>query len=265
MKKIRIDILLVERGMVDSRSKAQRLVMAGQIRVNDQVVQKPSVSFPADVDISIDTGQNYVSRGGEKLRAALESFKIEVGGLVCADVGASTGGFTDCLIQHGAAKVVAIDVGKGILDWKLRQNQKVVVLEGVNARNLQQLPAAIDLATIDVSFISSKVLLPVVRKWFRDSGAQVILLIKPQFEAGKSEVSRGKGVIRDPVVHQHVLKDVLEFAQDLQYQIKGLIQSPLLGPKGNKEFLAWLASSIHNRLDVDFFINPLFNDPQSLG
>jgi 23S rRNA (cytidine1920-2'-O)/16S rRNA (cytidine1409-2'-O)-methyltransferase len=265
MKKFRIDVLLVEQGLVDSRSKAQRLVMAGQVRVNDQVVQKPSILFPGDVAISIDPGQNYVSRGGEKLAAALESFQIEVGGLVCADVGASTGGFTDCLVQHGAEKVFAIDVGKGVLHWKMRQEQKVIVLEGVNARNLRELPDDIDLATIDVSFISSKVLLPVIRGWFRDSGGQVILLIKPQFEAGKSEVSRGKGVIRDPDVHQQVLREVLEFAQDSHYQILGLIKSPLSGPKGNMEFLAWFESSFTSRIDVELLIKPLFEDVQSMG
>jgi len=147
----------------------------------------------------------------------------------------------------------------------LRQNQKVVVLEGNNARNLEELPDDIDLATIDVSFISSKVLLPVIRGWFRDSGGQVILLVKPQFEAGKSEVSRGKGVIRDPKVHQQVLWDVLEYAQDAQYQILGLIKSPLFGPKGNTEFLAWLDSSYTSRIDVELFIKPLFNDVQFMG
>ena len=139
MKKMRIDILMVEKGLIESRSQAQRLVMAGQVRVNGQVVQKPSVSFHADAEIKIDPGPDYVSRGGEKLQAALEKFGIEVGGLVCADVGASTGGFTDCLIKHGVCKVFSIDVGKGILHWKLRQNNKVVVMEGVNARYLERL------------------------------------------------------------------------------------------------------------------------------
>ncbi|GAJ01062.1 unnamed protein product, partial [marine sediment metagenome] len=211
-------------------------------RVKGQVVQKPSVSFQNNVEIAVDPGQDYVSRGGEKLQAALVKFSIDVEGLVCADVGASTGGFTDCLIQHGANKVFSIDVGKGILHWKLRQNNKVVILEGVNARYLEQLPEIVDLVTIDASFISSKVLLPVVQGWFRKSPGQVILLIKPQFEAGRTETSRGKGVIRDPGVHQQVLHEVLEFSQEMNYQISGLIKSPLLGPKGNVEFLGILPS-----------------------
>jgi 23S rRNA (cytidine1920-2'-O)/16S rRNA (cytidine1409-2'-O)-methyltransferase len=258
MKKMRIDLLLVERGLAESRSQAQRLVMAGQVRVKGQLVQKPSVSFQNDVEIAVDPGQDYVSRGGEKLRAALTKFGIDVGGLVCADVGASTGGFSDCLIQHGANKVFSIDVGKGILHWKLRQNNKVVIMEGVNARYLEQLPEIVDLVTIDASFISSKVLLPVVQGWFRKSPGQVILLIKPQFEAGRTETSRGKGVIRDPGIHQQVLCEVLEFAQESNYQISGLIKSPLLGPKGNVEFLTWLQFPCQTTIRVQELLEPLF-------
>ncbi|HUV27971.1 MAG TPA: TlyA family RNA methyltransferase [Anaerolineales bacterium] len=257
MKKMRIDILMVEKGLIESLAQAQRLVMAGQVRVNGQVVQKPSVSFQADTEIEIDPGPDYVSRGGEKLQAALEKFGIEVGGLVCADVGASTGGFTDCLIKHGVCKVYSIDVGKGILHWKLRQNNKVVVMEGVNARYLERLPEGVDLVTIDASFISSKVLLPVVQGWFRKQGGQVILLIKPQFEAGRAVSSRGKGVIRDPGVHQQVLHEVLEFAQENKYQIAGLVRSPLIGPKGNVEFLAWLQFPWQSTINVQKMIEPL--------
>jgi 23S rRNA (cytidine1920-2'-O)/16S rRNA (cytidine1409-2'-O)-methyltransferase len=260
MKKNRIDIMLVEMGLADSRSKAQRLVMAGQVRVNGQVVQKPSNSFSGEVDISVATRPKYVSRGGDKLEAAINTFQIEVEGFACADVGASTGGFTDCLLAHGARKVLSIDVGKGILHWKLRQNEKVVALEGVNARNLDRLPEEVDLVTIDASFISSKVLLPVVQGWFGDSRGQVILLIKPQFEAGRSEVSRGKGVIRDSAVHRQVLIDVLEFAQEIRYKISGLVQSPLLGPKGNKEFLAWLAWPGQKEVQVKKLVDQLFTD-----
>jgi len=171
---------------------------------------------------------------------------------------ASTGGFTDCLIQHGANKVFSIDVGKGILHWKLRQNKKVVVMEGVNARFLEQLPEIVDLVSIDASFISSKVLLPVVQGWFRKSPGQVILLIKPQFEAGRTETSRGKGVIRDPGVHQKVLHEVLEYAQETNYQISGLMKSPLLGPKGNVEFLAWLQFPCQTTIRVQELLEPLF-------
>ena len=259
MKKIRIDLLLVERDLVESRSKAQRLVMAGQVRVDDQVVQKPSISFRPDVEITIDPGKEYVSRGGDKLNAALEEFQIDVKGLVCADVGASTGGFTDCLLQNGASKVFSIDVGKGILHWNLRNREEVIVMEGINARNLDKLPEAVDLITIDVSFISSKVMLPIVQGWFRETGGQVILLIKPQFEAGRSEVQRGKGVIRDPNVHQKVLKNVIEFAHESQFQISGLMKSPLLGPKGNVEFLAWLEYPCSDEGKVEDYIGRLLN------
>ena len=258
MKKMRIDMLLVEKGMAESRSQAQRLVMAGQVRVAGQVVPKPSVSFSKDVNIEIDPGPSYVSRGGEKLEAALDKFSIEVSGLICADVGASTGGFTDCLIKHGASKVFAIDVGKGILHWKLRQDGKVVVMEGVNARYLERLPESVDLISIDASFISSKVILPVTQGWFRDVPGQVILLIKPQFEAGRVQTSRGKGVIRDPLVHKQVLYDVLEFAETNGYQIAGLMRSPLLGPKGNVEFLAWLRFPSQFSVDLQEVIEPLF-------
>jgi 23S rRNA (cytidine1920-2'-O)/16S rRNA (cytidine1409-2'-O)-methyltransferase len=261
--KKRIDILLVERKLADSRSKAQRMVMAGQVRVDGQMVFKSSSTYGEEVEIKVDSGQKYVSRGGEKLEAALNSFAITVIGRICADVGASTGGFTDCLLQHGAHKVYAIDVGKGILDWKLRQNQQVIVMEGVNARYIEMLPEVIDLITIDASFISSKVLLPVVQEWFHESSGYVILLIKPQFEAGKSEVSRGKGVIRDPEIHKRVLYDVLDFAQKSQYEVLGLIRSPLIGPKGNTEFLACLRWPGQSKAVVTDLIARLFSNQQS--
>ena len=247
MPKVRLDILLVERGLAESRAKAQALIMAGQVRVADQVMLKPATSVEAESTVTIDSGPRFVSRGGEKLDAALEAFKIDVTGLVCADVGASTGGFTDCLLQRGAAKVYAIDVGKGILHWKLRNDPRVVVMEETNARFVESLPEQIDLVTIDASFISLKILLPVIRLWFPSPGGrgargegEVLALIKPQFEAGKKDVSRGDGVIRDPEIHRQVLLDVLTFAQKEGFGIRGLIKSPLLGPKGNAEFLAWM-------------------------
>jgi 23S rRNA (cytidine1920-2'-O)/16S rRNA (cytidine1409-2'-O)-methyltransferase len=163
------------------------------------------------------------------------------------------------LLQNGASKVFSIDVGKGILHWNLRNREEVIVMEGINARNLDKLPEAVDLITIDVSFISSKVMLPIVQGWFRETGGQVILLIKPQFEAGRSEVQRGKGVIRDPNVHQKVLKNVIEFAHDSQYQISGLMKSPLLGPKGNVEFLAWFEYPGCDEGKVEDYIGRLFN------
>ncbi len=165
MPKVRLDILLTERGLVESRAKAQAMIMAGQVRVNDQVTLKPATGVPPDSVLTVDTGPRFVSRGGEKLDAALEAFGIDVTGLTCADVGASTGGFTDCMLQRGAGKVYAIDVGKGILHWKMRNHPKVVVMEKTNARYVKSLPEPIDFVTIDASFISLKILLPVVKKW----------------------------------------------------------------------------------------------------
>ncbi len=252
MPKVRLDVLLVERGLAESRAKAQAMIMAGQVRVAGQTTLKPATVIEADAVLTVDSAPRFVSRGGEKLDAALEAFDIDVSGLVCVDVGASTGGFTDCLLQRGAAKVYAIDVGKGILHWKLRNEPRVVVMEGTNARYVESLPEAVDLVTIDVSFISLKILLPVVRKWFSPPSSfvgegkqmgkrgDVVALIKPQFEAGKRDVSRGEGVIRDPEIHRRVLLDVLGFAQEEDFRVRGLIRSPLRGPKGNVEFLAWL-------------------------
>lgn len=259
MKKKRIDLLLVEQGLAESRSQAQRLVMAGQVRANGQVVQKSSVAFEEGVEISIDFGPEFVSRGGEKLKSALRRFGISVQGLVCADVGSSTGGFTDCLLKNGAQKVYSIDVGKGILHWKLRQDERVVLMEGVNARYLEKLPEEIDMVTIDVSFISLKVLLPVVKNWISNKQGQLIVLIKPQFEAGRDEASRGKGVIRDPNVHRRVIKEVLEFAQENNLQVSGLIKSPVKGPKGNLEFLAWLKYSSIESNKLQELIDQLIN------
>ncbi|HNK63331.1 MAG TPA: TlyA family RNA methyltransferase [Anaerolineales bacterium] len=238
MPKVRLDVLLVERGLADSRAKAQALVMAGQVRINDQVALKPATTVQPNATLTVDTGPRFVSRGGEKIEGALDVFQIDVTGFTCADVGSSTGGFTDCLLQRGAAKVYAIDVGKGILHWKLRNDPRVVVMEETNARFVESLPEKIDLVSVDASFISLKVLLPVIKKWKVGSG--VIALIKPQFEAGRKEVSRGDGVIRDPEVHRQVLLDVLSFAKDEGFGLRGLVKSSLLGPKGNAEFLAWL-------------------------
>ena len=229
--------MLVERGLAESRSLAQRLVMAGQVRADGQVVDKPSIKVDEGVALTVDRGPRFVSRGGEKLQAAFAVFDIDVTGLICADLGASTGGFTDCLLQHGAAKVYAIDVGRGILHWKLRNDPRVVVMEGTNARYLEKLPESVDFVTVDASFISLKNLLPVVKGW---GLKQLLILIKPQFEAGRKEVARGKGVVRDTEIHRRVLLDVLDFARDNSYQVKGLARSPVLGPKGNVEFLGWL-------------------------
>jgi len=249
MPKVRLDVLLTERGLAESRSKAQALIMAGQVRVNDQVTLKPATGVQPNSILTIDSGPRFVSRGGEKLDAALEAFDIDLSGLTCADVGASTGGFTDCMLQRGADKVYAIDVGKGILHWKLRNDPRVVVMEGTNARYVESLPEQVHFVTIDASFISLKILLPVVKNWFAASpvngGLQGgVFLIKPQFEAGRKDVSRGDGVIRDPDIHRQVLLDVLAFAQREGFGVGGLIRSPITGPKGNMEFLAWLGIDI---------------------
>jgi 23S rRNA (cytidine1920-2'-O)/16S rRNA (cytidine1409-2'-O)-methyltransferase len=238
----RVDQRLVELGLADSRAQAQRLVMAGQVRAAGQVVPKPSTKVDPSVSLTVDLGPRFVSRGGEKLAAAFAAFDLNVRGQVCADVGASTGGFTDCLLQHGAARVYAIDVGKGILHWNLRNDARVVVMEGTNARYLERLPEPMTFVSIDASFISLKILLPVVKEWFGpgDVAIEVVALIKPQFEAGRKEVARGKGVIRDPEIHRRVLVDVLSDASLAGYALKGLLRSPVPGPKGNIEFLAWL-------------------------
>ena len=239
MAKTRLDVLLVERRLAESRAKAQALIMAGQVRVNGEVYLKASVSFTADVNVAVDSGPRFVSRGGEKLDAALDAFSLDVRGLTCADVGASTGGFTDCMLQRGAGRVYAIDVGKGILHWKLRNYARVIVMEETNARFVESLPEKVSFVTVDASFISLKMLLPVIKKWLAEN-AQLACLIKPQFEAGKKDVARGDGVIRDPEVHKQVLLDVLAFAVNEGFAPRGLIKSPLLGPKGNAEFLVWL-------------------------
>jgi len=258
MKKVRLDLLLVERGLAESRTKAQALIMARQVRVDEQVEFKASSAVSPDARLDLETGPRFVSRGGEKLEAALATFPVDVTGRVCADVGSSTGGFTDCLLQHGAAKVYAIDVGKGLLHWKLRSDARLVIMEETNARQVEKLPELVSLVTVDAAFISLKILLPVVRGWFgppsgpsqftnmggemKQGGGGIIALIKPQFEAGRKETARNRGVIRDPEVHQAVLTDVLTFAQGQGFGIRGLIRSPLQGPKGNVEFLAWLGT-----------------------
>ena len=258
MSKERADVLLVEKGKVESRSLAQRLIMAGEVFVNGQKLLKPSQKIDTSLTLEIRQKQRFVSRGGEKLAAAMDVFPLNYKDKICADLGASTGGFTDCMLQAGAQKVFAIDVGKGILHWKLRQDQRVIVMESTNARYLESLPEPVQHVTIDASFISLKLLLPVVKKWFQDtSDAQVMALIKPQFEAGKKEVSRGKGVVRDPFVHRKVLFDILDFIHQEGYQVRGLAPSPVLGPKGNREFLAWLGYPQQSKVDTNLLVDQI--------
>lgn len=246
MAKIRIDVLMVELGLVSDRDQAMRFIMAGQVKVGGQLVLKPATQVPVSAQVDLVPRPQYVSRGGEKLAAALDQFGIDIAGKTCADVGASTGGFTDCLLQRQARLVYAIDVGSGILDWKLRQDPRVKIMENTNVRSLNKLPSPVEVVTVDVSFISLIIVLPVITGWFScpqnaHVKNHVIALIKPQFEADRAQSDRGRGIIKDPTVHTEVLHKVLTGAQDLGFQLNGLIQSPLLGAKGNREFLAWFS------------------------
>jgi 23S rRNA (cytidine1920-2'-O)/16S rRNA (cytidine1409-2'-O)-methyltransferase len=237
MSKMRLDLRVVQDGLVSSRSLAQKMIMAGQVKVNDSTANKPSDMVDVSDRIVLTQEPRFVSRGGEKLERALSSFSLEkLSGYVCADIGSSTGGFTDCLLQHGASRVYAIDVGYGILDWKIRNDQRVIVMEKTNARYVAELPEKIDLVTIDASFISLKVLLPVAKNWIKPGGS-IIALIKPQFEAGRKDAAKGGGVIRDRTIHRKVLEQTLRFAEGEGFNVEGLIQSPITGPKGNVEFL----------------------------
>jgi 23S rRNA (cytidine1920-2'-O)/16S rRNA (cytidine1409-2'-O)-methyltransferase len=241
MTKERIDKLMVERGLVESRTRAQALILAGQVLVREQRIDKPGQLIDGDAEIRIKgETPRYVGRGGLKLEAALREFKIDPGGKNCIDVGASTGGFTDCLLQHGAARVWAVDVGHNQIVWRLRQDPRVVVLEGVNARSLnpEQFPCHFDLATIDVSFISLTKILPAVRSCLIDK-ADCVALIKPQFEVGKGEVGRG-GIVTDVVKHRRVLNEIKDAALEVGFHPVGLIESPILGAEGNREFLMHL-------------------------
>lgn len=232
----RLDLVLVERGLAPSRAKAQALILAGQVRVDGICVDKPGTSISPSAHIEVLSPPRYVSRGGEKLEAALKAFGIDPTGKKCLDIGASTGGFTDCLLQHGAARVYAVDVGRGQLHWKLRQDPRVVVKEGLNARYLRfdDIGEEVDLVTIDVSFISLRLILPRLLGLVRPEGA-VIPLVKPQFEAGREKVK--KGVVRDGQIHREVLADLAKFVEErLQWSVVDVIASPLLGPKGNREF-----------------------------
>jgi len=238
--KERLDIRLVEQGLVESRNLAQRMVMAGSVRVDGQMVLKPSQMISPDSVVELVEKQKFVSRGGEKLEAALEAFGLtDLTGFACADIGASTGGFTDCLLQHGAGTVISVDSGHGDFHWKLRTDPRVTLMEHTNARNLASLPKAVQLVCVDVSFISLRILFPVIKGWLQQNGGQLVTLIKPQFEAGREEADKGKGVIRDPAIHTRVLQQVLTAAQEEGFGVKGLILSPLEGPKGNREFLAY--------------------------
>ena len=238
MVKERLDKLLAARGLAESREQAQRMIMAGLVLVEDRPATKPGHKIPVDAEIRVKERPRYVSRGGHKLAAALDAFDISPAGRICADLGASTGGFTDVLLQRGAKRVYAVDVGYGQLHWRLRTDPRVVVMERTNARHLQSLPEPVHLTVIDASFISLRLLLPAARRLLAPEG-EIIALIKPQFEAGRERVGKG-GVVRDARVHRQVLREMVEWAAAHDFGPQGLIPSPILGPKGNREFLLWL-------------------------
>ena len=240
--KKRLEILLTEQGYADTRSKAQAIIMAGIVYVDGQKADKPGISYDENVSLEV-RGEScpYVSRGGLKLEKALRYFGVKPEGFVCSDSGASTGGFTDCLLQQGASKVFAIDVGYGQLDWKIRSDPRVVVMERTNIRYVtpQDLGEPLDLSVIDVSFISLKIVLPAIKNLLKPDQGQVLCLIKPQFEAGKEKVGK-KGVVREPETHKEVLDSFVELAHNLDFSIRGMTFSPVKGPEGNIEFLAHL-------------------------
>ena len=236
---LRLDQALVERGLCDSREKAKRSIMAGQVRVNDRVAAKASESVVESDQITLTAAEKFVSRGGFKLEHALDHFALNVSELIAIDLGASTGGFTDCLLQRGAEKVFAVDVGHGQLAWKLRRDSRVVVMEKTNARALKptDFPALADIVVIDCSFMSLRKILPAAVALLRASG-KIVALVKPQFEAGKAEADKGAGVITDPAIHERVLREIEDFVrQQPALNWRGVTESPLLGPAGNKEFL----------------------------
>ena len=238
MTKQRIDSLLVERGLAESRTKAQALIMAGEVLVEGKPVIKPGTLVKEEATIAILEPPPFVSRGGVKLDYALDQLQLDVSDKVVADIGASTGGFTDCLLQRGASRVYAIDVGYGQLDYHLRQDSRVVVMERVNARYPIPLPEKIELATIDLSFISVEKVIPSVAKLLKTSG-YLLVLIKPQFEARRGEVGKG-GVIKQPIVHARVLGRFIAWITEHGYKLEGLVASPILGASGNKEFFVLL-------------------------
>ena len=242
MSKKRLDVLLCERGMAESRQRAQADIMSGHVYVNGQQALKAGTPISEEAKIEVrGHAIPYVSRGGLKLAKAMDSFSLDLSGMVCADIGASTGGFSDCMLQHNAAKVYAVDTGYGKLAWKIRTDPKVTCLERTNARYLthEQIPEELDFASVDVSFISLRLILPALRGVLKPTG-QVVCLVKPQFEAGREKVGK-KGVVRDPKVHLEVLEQFLVHAQDADFTVKDLTYSPIRGPEGNIEYLGFLS------------------------
>lgn len=248
-KRVRLDKLLVERDLVESLERGRRMIRAGEVRIGDTIMTTPGTLVPPEAEIEVERPPRFVGRGGEKLDAALRRFDINPAGWVCADVGASTGGFTDCLLQAGAACIYAIDAGYGQLAWKLRQDERVVSMERVNARYLEDLPESVRLVTIDVSFISLRLILPNARRWLTSPG-EVVALVKPQFEASRDDVGEG-GIVRSRAVHHDVLYGVIEAARADGYRVGGVMPSPIHGAEGNVEFLLWLLTGQGEHVDVD--------------
>ncbi|WP_337491611.1 TlyA family RNA methyltransferase [Vescimonas sp.] len=250
--KTRLDVLLTERGLLDSRQKAQATIMSGIVFVNGQRVDKVGTAVSNDALIEIrGTTLPYVSRGGLKLEKAMQTFPLTLTGKICADIGASTGGFTDCMLQNGAKKVYAVDVGYGQLDWKLRNDARVVCMERTNARYLthEEIPEELDFASVDVSFISLNLIFPALYGLLREGG-EIACLIKPQFEAGREKVGK-KGVVRDPAVHLEVLEHFLIHAKENHFTVLGITYSPIRGPEGNIEYLGFLRKSEEPDAAVD--------------
>jgi 23S rRNA (cytidine1920-2'-O)/16S rRNA (cytidine1409-2'-O)-methyltransferase len=236
----RLDHALVDRGLADTRSRAKALIMAGDVLVNDQKETRAGRNIAETDVVTLKEKPRFVSRGGEKLDKALDAFAIDVTGFTAADLGSSTGGFTDCLLQRGAARVYAVDVGYGILDERTRTHPRVVPMERTNARHLESLPEPVDIVVIDVSFISLALMFPAVKRILKPGGV-CVPLIKPQFEAGKQNVGK-RGVVRDPAIHEMVLRNVLGFARDHELSVRSIVPSPLRGPNGNIEFLAHIVN-----------------------
>lgn len=243
MSKTRLDVALVERGLCESRQKAQAAIMAGLTTVNGAKVTKAGAGVAPDDVLEVKgPAIPYVSRGGLKLEKAMKLWNIDLTGKICADIGASTGGFSDCMLQYGAAKVYAVDTGYGKLDWKIRTDPRVIALERTNARYLthEQVPDELDFASVDVSFISLRLILPALRGVIRDGG-EVVCLVKPQFEAGRENVGK-KGVVRDPAIHLQVLEHFLEHTKENEFSVKALTFSPIKGPEGNIEYLGHIVA-----------------------
>ncbi len=248
LSKERLDKLLVDKGLIANRNKARGMIMAGEVRVDGQVIDKPGHMISTTAHLEVTEPLPYVSRGGYKLAGALGQFGLDIRGRVCADVGACTGGFTDVLLQNGASRVYALDVGYGQLDWKIRQDARVIVMERTNARYVESLAEPVSFVCIDVSFISLKHILPAVQKWLTPQ-ADIVALVKPQFEAGPKQVGKG-GIVKDPAVHRQVVMDILTWAIGHGFSLAGLTRSSIEGTDGNVEFLVWLRIGGENSLEI---------------